>query len=267
MNRFPVLILSVIFAVSVLVTSCSDVTDPGPSASAIHLPDSELVLDRVGDEYVVEAQVEDRSGDLIEVDLEWSSSNTGVAEVQDGVITAAGHGEATITASHRSISASLAVRVNLAPAMIEVHPAPPSQATAGDVLEARVRVDDQDGFPVPGQVVEAQVSHGQVSIGDATDGQGEVDLIWHLPETALDWAILTVFVGPDLAAEYQVEVVSGAPARLAVLEEGSASGVPDTPLATPYRFPRRPGQCCGSHEYSGASWAAGPESPLGSGAS
>ena len=111
------------------------------AVTGIKLSETALHLNK-GEEYTLKATIQ--PGDATEKTVQWSSSNPSVVSVsQDGLVTAVGGGDATITASAGDVSVSCAVSVNVPVTSISLNADLLSLAKgATAVLTATVLPDD-----------------------------------------------------------------------------------------------------------------------------
>ncbi len=90
---------------------------PAPMAESVEISPASVRFTATGDTLQLMTEVKDGDGNLItDVEITWSSDATGVVTVNtDGLITAAGPGTATITASAGDVPASITVTVEVRP--------------------------------------------------------------------------------------------------------------------------------------------------------
>ncbi len=93
-------------------------TQPPPAAepAAIEIAPESVTLEEIGATATLEALVLDEEGEPIEgAEITWSSGDEEVATVdEEGVVTAVGEGETTITATAGEVNAEVPVTVELA---------------------------------------------------------------------------------------------------------------------------------------------------------
>ena len=81
----------------------------------------------------------------------WASDDESVATVDaDGLVTAVGNGEASVTASTESAAGSVAVTVEQRPAEVRVSPVADTLVALGDTLRLSAQALDANGHPVAG---------------------------------------------------------------------------------------------------------------------
>ena len=138
-----------------LLGSCSEdqpTGPPSPSPASISVLPETVDLAALGDTVRLAAEVRDRNGNpMPEAAVTWSSSAAAVATVDaTGLLTAAGNGTATVTASAGPAAGSAAVAVRQAPATISLVPDSLVFEAAGDTATVTAAVADANGHPVEG---------------------------------------------------------------------------------------------------------------------
>ena len=99
-----------------------DVSGPG-DVSRIEVTPATYTLASLGDTHQYSARARNVVGnELTSVTFTWSSSDTEVATVDDGLAIAVGNGTATITATAQGVSGDAALQVSQAVASVEVTP-------------------------------------------------------------------------------------------------------------------------------------------------
>jgi hypothetical protein len=137
---------------------------PGPAARISIAPSVSKLL--VGQRMRLDARVLTATGDAREENVAWTSSNPGAVRVADGLITAVGPGNATITARAGAAQATLAVQViSSSGVTVEISPAR-AQGRQGDVLRFAVSVKDARGTPITGLTPAWTFAPGQGTIDD-----------------------------------------------------------------------------------------------------
>ncbi len=202
---------------------------------------------RVGDSLAYRAQVLDADGAIIyEAGIHWSSSDERVATVSArGMVTASGPGSAEIVATHASVSGSGLFEVLLVPASLTAVAGDSQTAPALSSLprDPAVRVEDEDGVPIPGVIVTFQVIAGggtvdpEHSVSDAAGvasarwtlglDQGEQRLGVRFGDLAVEFAAIAT--EPELTLT--THELGRARAALAYREALEVTGIRDEPLA------------------------------------
>ncbi|MDE2795333.1 MAG: Ig-like domain-containing protein [Gemmatimonadota bacterium] len=107
-------------------------------------------FESLGDTARLAAQVVDANGHPIPgLSVSWSTSNVAIASVdREGLVTSAGNGSATITATALSASGSIHVEVEQVPTSLEVS-SPLDLVAVGDSLQMEAEAYDAGGSPIP----------------------------------------------------------------------------------------------------------------------
>jgi hypothetical protein len=166
----------------------------------LYLPDSSLT---VGDQVQGDPRVKDNSGGIVPGFLPtWSTSDANVATVdQNGLVTAVGPGNATITATAAAAHGSVDITV-ASPAVASIQITPPSYIMADGLTAAfSAMAYDQSNNPMPAAVItwtanptEAAFQYGSALVG-TIDGpsvvvHGRLDGVW--PITASSGGVSAV---------------------------------------------------------------------------
>ena len=124
------------------------------------------------------AEVRDQSGNVMSgATVSWSSSAPAVATVDgSGLVTAAGNGTATITATAGSASGTAAVTVAQAPNSVAVLPAEATIAALGETLRLVAEAFDENNHTIEGAEFTWSSSDDEVA---AVDGSGLVTTVGH----------------------------------------------------------------------------------------
>ena len=117
-------------------------------AVALSLSAEEVAFRALGDTLRLIAGATDANGHPVPVT--WLSSDTAVARVDDsGLVTAAGNGTATITATAGRNTASATVRVEQEPVALSLTPEAVTFRALGDTLRLVAEATDANGHPIP----------------------------------------------------------------------------------------------------------------------
>ena len=178
-----------IVAAVLLASACGDdATGPEPPVPAsITIEPPGLTFSWVGESHRLRTEARDEAGAILtETVVSWTSTNPAAVTVsQTGIATAAGAGQAMITASSGAATASVNATVMLVPVSIERIAGDAQRGTTGsplpEILVTEVR--DLGGTPVPGVPVSWTVSGGSGTVtspGDRTDDEGRASARWTL---------------------------------------------------------------------------------------
>jgi uncharacterized protein YjdB len=128
----------------------ADVTVSIPSKLEIEPASVELL--GVGKQAVLVAKVADEGGkELTNQPVTWSTSDNKVVNIEEGKVTAKGSGEAEITATLGSLTATSKVKVTLPPvAKFTIEPADYTIAKAGDAGKLKLVALDAQGQEIKG---------------------------------------------------------------------------------------------------------------------
>ena len=184
------------------------------AVSAVAVSPAADTLVALGDTVRLTAEASDANGHAVAgTEFEWASSDTLVAVVDDaGLVTAAGKGTATITASSGSASGTAAVTVMQAVSAVAVSPAADTLVALGDTVRLTAEASDANGHAVAGTEFEWASSDTLVAVVDDAGlvtgvGPGEVEVTATAAEatgraalTVLAPAPTTVVVTPDTVA-------------------------------------------------------------------
>ncbi|MEP7343794.1 MAG: Ig-like domain-containing protein [Gemmatimonadaceae bacterium] len=121
---------------------------PGPASRIVLSPNASKLL--VGQRLRLDAKVLTGTGDARDDAAVWSSSNTGVVQVANGVLTGVSAGRATVVARAGVAQASLTVDVvPSAGVTVEITPSH-AEARQGDVIRFAVAAKDARGVAIAG---------------------------------------------------------------------------------------------------------------------
>jgi len=126
-------------------TSCSDFL--GPKIAVVQLTPTNIVFDAIGDTARLTAVARDSKGKALKpkAPVVWSSSNTAVARVEGGLVTALGNGSATITAMIDDVLGTASVVVTQGVWRIDVTPATDTIAALGATTQYEAQAWDRNG--------------------------------------------------------------------------------------------------------------------------
>ena len=177
---------------------------PRPTTVIVNPATSELTA--VGATVQLTAEVRDQNGQVMVVTVTWSSSNTAVATVNpSGLVTAAGNGTATITATAGNVSGSAMVTVAQQVSAVVVAP-DTAIVLPGTTLQLAAEAQDANGHAVGGSEIAWASSDTTVAV---VDGMGLVTGI------ALGGVEVSA-TSAGTTGRAQLEVVEPAPTTVAV---------------------------------------------------
>ena len=105
-------------------------------------------LESLGEQVQLNATAQDANGRTMTADIRWRSSDDSIAIVNaGGLVTAKGHGTATVTATSGGFSASVTVTVSLYPAIVLI-PESTLLEAFGDTVRLYAKALDADGAEV-----------------------------------------------------------------------------------------------------------------------
>ena len=146
--------------------ACSEgTTEPDvPVPTTISLSRTALSFPALGDTVRLTATVRDQDGNLLTgTTVTWSSSNPDVATVSgSGLVTAAGNGDATVTASAGDIDGDVSVDVEQVPVRLRFTPDPVTLPQVDDTVTVVATVVDANDFPMPTGAVSWSSDHPDV---------------------------------------------------------------------------------------------------------
>ena len=229
-RRIPLLTAAALVAV-LSASACGDggtepqPPDPSrPTAVTVTPPTAQLAA--LGETVQLSAEVRDQNGnEMAGAALSWESSDAAVAAVDgSGLVTAAGNGTATITASAGAASGTARITVMQSPDSVAVSPAEATIAAVGDTLRLTAEAFDANGHAVTAAEFSWESSDAAVA---AVDGSGLVTAAGN------GTATITAAVG-DARGESVITVAERNPVSIpdaelrSVIETalGKASGAP-----------------------------------------
>ena len=177
----------------VALSSCVDedaimrIEPSRPVAVTVTPPSATLTA--LGETVTFRAQVTDQNGSSYPGTVAWSSSDPAVFGVSSGVVTAAGNGTGTLTASYENLSGTASIVVQQAPATVSVASGGAQEGLAGRALPEPVvvRIDDAGGSPVADVTVSFAAAEGHGTAEPAsvvTDPAGMASTNWTLGEVS-----------------------------------------------------------------------------------
>ena len=135
--------------------ACGDDPVEPPVATTVTVAPATASLASLGETVQLGATVRDQNGEVMAgVPVSWSSSDNAVASVNtSGLVTAAGNGTATISATSGTASGTAAVTVAQVPTAVVVMPESVTLAAVGEMAQFTAEVQDANGNAVAGAEV------------------------------------------------------------------------------------------------------------------
>lgn len=172
--------------------------DETPVPTSIELSASEVRISRIGETQELTATVRDQNGRAIsDASVTWSSDDEAVASVVGGVVTAESSGEATVTATSGSLSASAGVTVSV-PIIARDVSLDTLVGYEGVWISPtpRIQVLDWNGAPLSGVTVQWSALDGSLSGGissdfTSTDSNGFTGMGWWGGSPGIDTLTVT----------------------------------------------------------------------------
>ena len=136
-----------------------------PVAHSISVQPTELAFSAIGDTATLTATVADANGnEIANAPVTWTSNDASVATVNsDGLVTAVGVGEASVTATSGSVEAKGAIIVTQAAHSISVEPTEVAFSAIGDTAPLTATVADANGNEIANAPVAWATSDGSVA--------------------------------------------------------------------------------------------------------
>ena len=177
---------------------------PRPTTVTVSPATSELTA--LGATVQLSAEVRDQNGQVMVVTVTWASNNTPVATVgTSGLVTAAGNGTATITATAGTVSGSATVTVAQQVSAVVVTP-DTAVVLPGTTLQLAAEAQDANGNAVDGSDFEWASSDTAVATVDATGLVSGIAL----------GSVEVSATSSGVTGRAQLEVVEPAPTTVAV---------------------------------------------------
>ena len=147
-------VLAIAAAVVGAVTACGDdpmtpATPDPPVPTTVAISPTSAAFPAIGDSVRLITTVSDQYGQaMTDVAVVWNSSDTSVATVTEGLVTAVGNGNATVTATAGPVTASAEVAVDQLVAELVVSPATHTLVAIGDTVRFVAEARDGNGHEV-----------------------------------------------------------------------------------------------------------------------
>lgn len=199
------------------LVGCGEMTRP-PVPTSLSLSPNPVALDALGATQQLAATVRDQNNQPISgLTTTFASGDLAVATVSSGgLVTATGNGSTSITVSHGTISAQVAVSVAQVVAEITKVGGDQQTGLAGNQLPIAIQVELRDarGTPVPGTlpnttVVFAAGQGGTVSSGSVTAGlNGRASTMWTLGDPEGAQQLTATLQGGTASAQFTATAVT-----------------------------------------------------------
>ena len=149
--------------------SSSAVVTVMQSVASVEVSPSVYELTALGQTVQLTAEAFDENGHAVAgTEFSWESSDVAVATVDElGLVTGAGNGEATITASAGEASSSAVVTVMQSVASVEVSPSVDELTALGETVQLTAEAFDENGHAVAGAEFSWESSDAAVATVDA----------------------------------------------------------------------------------------------------
>jgi len=174
-----------LIALVIGLTNCgSDGT--GPGGNSVSISRTSVTLNFLGETTQLTATVSNSKGVPVSGQVTWSSNAPTVATVSsNGLVTAISDGQATLTATSGSLSATASATVQQVPTSLSVISGNTQSDTVGQLLVEPlvVRAEDQGGTAVSAVSISFSISQGGGSLSKTSvisDGGGEASTTWTL---------------------------------------------------------------------------------------
>ena len=181
----------VLIALVIGLTNCgSDGTGPDAGGNSVSISRTSVTLTFLGETTQLTATVRNSKNVPVSGQVTWSSDAPTVATVSsNGLVTAIGNGQATLTATSGSLSATASATVQQVPTSLSVISGNAQTDTVGQLLTEPlvVRAEDQGGTTVSAVSISFSISQGGGSLSETSvtsDGDGEASTTWTLGTTS-----------------------------------------------------------------------------------
>ena len=150
---------------------------PPPRPTTVVVSPATAELASLGATVQFRAQVSDQNGQAMTgVGVTWASGTAAVATVNEtGLVTAAGNGMSTVSATAGPVSGAATVTVTQRVSAVAVTPPPADSMVAGDTLRLSAEASDANGHPVANAEFEWSSSDAAVATVDASGLVAAVD--------------------------------------------------------------------------------------------
>ena len=180
-----------LIALVIGLTNCgSDGTGPGNGGNSVSISRTSVTLTFLGETTQLTATVRNSKNEPVSGQVAWSSDAPTVATVSsNGLVTAIGNGQATLTAAAEGLSATASATVQQVPTSLSIVSGNTQTDTVGQLLVEPlvVRAEDQGGTAVSAVSIEFSVRQGGGSLSETSatsGGDGEASTSWTLGTTS-----------------------------------------------------------------------------------
>ncbi|MCH7874402.1 MAG: Ig-like domain-containing protein [Gemmatimonadetes bacterium] len=258
--------LAAIATVVAVTWSCGDgtTTPPAPQPTTLELSQTIVALDAIGATQQLSATVKDQNGQTMSGQtVTWSSAAAGVATVNSsGLVTAVGNGQADVTASSGSLSATVAVTVAQVATQLAKVAGGAQTGVVGTQLAVALEVELRDRLgnavlggaggavastavastavastAVASTAVNFTVSQGGGSVADTSvsvGANGRASTTWTLGTAAGAAHEATAsLTGGSISTTFNATATAGPPTAALKASGDAQSGTVATPLAAP----------------------------------
>lgn len=133
-----------------LIGGCGDPAEPPPVPTTITISPASAALQSLEETVQLGATVQDQNGEAMSgVTVIWASGDSDVVRVDGkGLVTAAGNGVASVSASAESVAGTARVTVDQRPAEVRVSPVADTLVALGDTIRLAAEAFDANGHRV-----------------------------------------------------------------------------------------------------------------------
>ena len=223
------------------LTNCgSDGTGPDTGGNSVSISKTSVTLNFLGETTQLTATVRNSKGVPVSGQVTWSSDAPTVATVSsNGLVTAIGNGQATLTATAGSLSATASATVQQVATSLSIISGNAQSDTVGQLLTEPlvVRAEDQGGTAVSAVSVSFSISQSGGSLSETsvtTDSDGEASTTWTLGTTSGTQNVTALIQGSESGkADFSATATPG-PATAFSKESGDQQiGKNNRPLPEP----------------------------------
>ena len=196
--------ISLLIALIIGLTNCgSDGTGPDAGGNSVSISRTSVTLTFLGETTQLTATVRNSKNEPVSGQVAWSSDAPTVATVSsNGLVTAIGNGQATLTATAGGLSATASATVQQVPTSLSVISGNAQTDTVGQLLVEPlvVRAEDQGGTAISAVSINFSVSQGGGSLSETSvtsSGDGEASTSWTLGTTSGTQTVTALIEGSE----------------------------------------------------------------------